>query len=487
MKRLHIVLHAHLPWVKHHRPWSVEERWFHDARWTAYVPLLEIAERHRGLTFSLSPSLLAMLEDEELERRSQQHCQELDTLNRGPGSIFPAAEQFGMRLSRARESGPLIPRLCALRRQDRIATWTTAASHAYLPGFSPHPRAIGAQLILGDALFRSLMGGPPQGVWIPECGVDDVVVKAVEAHCSGPTVVAEHALGEAAGVGPASSGNTVWLPRQRAATHRIWSRDHGFPGHANYREFHLDLAHRLAEERLGPFQRGTMSGLKYWRIGDGPLHPPYEPTLATAQVERDAADMTAWLDEHVREDTVTTLAFDAELFGHWWWEGPQFLERLLARIDAHPSLTLSFPHDPLPPISPGRPVSSSWGRGGDHRGWVSPRNARQWRDLHMTFRTVWDAGRSSPNSDMTALAWEAALQMSAGDWLFLLEEGTAGDYPLRRLRTHRDTARRSAELLSSGRRVEEISRPDGGLLWRGTSPRLDLHRVYERLDRPGED
>src|SRR5215471_11972024 len=81
---LSLVLHAHLPFVRHpeHEKF-LEENWLFEAISETYIPLLEVMERwlrdgmETRLTLTLSPTLCSMLLDPLLQERYLRHLEEL--------------------------------------------------------------------------------------------------------------------------------------------------------------------------------------------------------------------------------------------------------------------------------------------------------------------------------------------------------------------------------------------------------------------------
>ena len=171
-----IVLHAHLPWVRHPehaRP--LEERWLHEALWESYLPLIDVLERladdgiRAPITISVSPPLAAMLADDLLRRRFGDHLERLErlaaSLARGsllapelrPALAFYQARFAGVHAAWDRIAGDLLGALAAHARAGRIELVTTTATHAYLPGLLSSPASIRAQLRLGLRGFEALV------------------------------------------------------------------------------------------------------------------------------------------------------------------------------------------------------------------------------------------------------------------------------------------------------------------------------------------
>ena len=467
MLRFALVLHAHLPWVRGAEPWTMGERWLHEALWECYLPLLDLldelaADRARALvTVSVSPTLAAMFRDPELGRRFEAHLNALVELNdrqRQP-ELAPAVAHHAERLEQARASwerhaGDLLGALRAHQRSGHLELMTSAASHAYLPGLAVVPHAAEAQLALGRRSFARLVGNEPAGVWLPECGYDEAVDLAVA--CSGyqHTVVDHHGVAFAwprvpEGSAVVSPNGVVCIPRDRATARLVWSRTDGYPGHPHYREFYRDVGFDRPASELGPFGADTMTGLKYQRITarGGSRKEPYDPGAAREQADAHAADFVAQLEARARAgETMVVAAYDAELFGHWWFEGPRFLRSMLRRVgksDLLSPTTLSRLARSRLPIA--QPAASSWGRGGFGQVWLGERAAPHWRHLHAGHREIAALARDGVEGTWRSRALEEAVRemllAEASDWLFMIDGDELTAYGEERLRGHLERAR----------------------------------------------
>ncbi len=423
--RLVLVLHAHLPWVRDEVPF---ERWLHEALWACYLPLLDVFDTVRGITLSVSPTLAGMLADEALQRRFVHHldamgalCERLAATHDGDALRFYAARVASARATWTRIGGDLLGAWRQLHDDGAIELSTTAVTHAYLPGLSVLPQAVAAQLSLGRLAFERTLGVAPCGRWLPECGIDDVVDETLARQDVSHTFVDEHAarfahprIATPVFYSPRGVG---YLSRDREASHRVWSRERGYPRHDSYREFYQDVGHSGVDVR--PFEPGSMTGVKLQRIGGG----PYDPEAAARRARHDAADFAAWLGGR----DVVIAAYDAELFGHWWLEGPTFLSALGdalggALVPASRLLDRSWPV--------AAPAASSWGRGGHAAPWMA--HPEVWRLLHETHRAV--TSRHASDAALREL-----LLMQASDWLFMLD-GPLSAYARRRLTRHAQNA-----------------------------------------------
>ncbi len=494
-----IVLHAHLPYVRHpEHARSLEERWLFEALWESYLPLLGALDRlaadgiDAGFTVSLSPPLLAMLGDDLLRRRFDDHLLRLDALAarveaRHSGSAFaPAAAFYRRRIEAARRAwddlgGDVAGAFARHAAAGHIELLTTAASHAFLPGLLP--ASIRAQLRLGLRAFSRLSGAPaPRGLWLPECGVDPRLDADLAAAGVRFTVVDAHALELAAPRPPrgaavpvASPAGVALFGRDAASVREVWSRDAGYPGHPAYREFWRDAGFDLPERDLGgeigPDGARIMTGLKLRRItGPGDDKAPYDPDAAAAQARAHAADFVARREAalgrlvEAAAPPVLVAAYDAELFGHFWLEGPVFLEHVArglaasARAGRAAATSLGAYLDRWPPSSTAQPAASTWGEGGWGAVWVGPRTAPLWRHVHHAERAVLatlevgERGRGLGGPAGLALdqAIRELLLLESSDWAFMIDRGDMIPYAEARVRDHADRVRRLTSLVCEG-------------------------------------
>jgi 1,4-alpha-glucan branching enzyme len=499
-----LLLHAHLPYVRHpehDRP--LEERWLHEALAESYLPILGVLDRlaaegiRAPFTVSISPPLAAMLGDDLLRRRFVDHLGRLerlaDRLDRGEG-IDPAAiaaagaagEPLAFMRRRLAEvraiwdriGGDVGGALLAHRDEGRIELCTTTATHAYLPGLLASPASIRAQLRLGLRAFERLTGRRPLGLWLPECAYDPRLGPELAAAGVRYTVLDAHGLSLARPRPPAGIAAPILSPegvaffaRDPSASRDVWSRAAGYPGDPAYREFYRDVGFDLPAEALGgeigPKGTRVMTGLKLHRItGPGPHKEPYDPARAAARAGEHAALFVA-----DRETTLTVVPgvdgakilvapFDAELFGHWWFEGPLFLEQVLRRLHASATegrlqpVTLGGYLERFPEAAIAEPAASSWGEGGFGAVWVGPEAARLSRHVRQAERRVRAAcERRRGAVGLAGRALDQAIRelclLSSSDWAFMLHRGEMGEYAEARVRAHAYRAARLADIAES--------------------------------------
>lgn len=491
-----LVLHAHLPYVRHpEHARSIEERWLFEALWECYLPIVAILERlgregaRAPLSISVSPPLAAMLRDPLLTKRFDDHLARLERLaareaRRREGSEFgPAAAHHAERAREARRawdavSGDVLGALAALARKGQVELMTSAATHGYLPGVPPE--GVRAQLRLGRRSFERLTGLSPVGLWLPECAFEPRLLPDLARSGFGFSVLDAHGL-ELARPRPdtwqarpvVAPGGFAFFGRDSVASREVWSREVGYPGHPAYRDFYRDVGFDLPEDELdgevGPHGTRLATGLKYHRVtarGRGDKEP-YVPREAEALAREHARDFVerrsralARLASNDRSGgamPISVAAYDAELFGHWWFEGPVFLEEVLRRLAdsasrggiSATSLGGYLEAEPAHPLA--EPSASTWGEGGYGEVWAGPEAASLWRHARRAVASVAEAARAAREAGgVRGLALDQAIReamlLLASDWAFMIHRGDASAYASTRFVTHHGRALRLADL-----------------------------------------
>ncbi|AEG14725.1 Domain of unknown function DUF1957 [Desulfofundulus kuznetsovii DSM 6115] len=524
---LALVLHAHLPFVRHpEMPECLEERWFFEALTECYIPLLEVLQGlvrdgvSFQLTISLSPPLLAMLADPLLQERYLNHLEAMIQLGEaecrrtaGDASLHPLALMYLEKLKEVRRAytnkyqGDLIGAFRTLQKSGKVELITTCATHGYLPLIQTR-EARKAQIGVGVDFYARLFGGPPHGFWLPECGYAPGVEELLKEFGISYFIVETHGLLYADPVprygvfAPASCANGLAVfGRDPESSRQVWDRQTGYPGDFFYREFYRDIGYDLDLDYLRPYLPGGTirvdTGFKYYRItGPGPHKEPYRPELARERAAEHAAHFLYHRQQQVLRHgakmdrpPLVVAPYDAELFGHWWYEGPQWIDLLCRKT--------CFDQDVIQMITPGQYLSlhpdlqvvdlpmSSWGEGGYSRVWLNPSNDWIYRHLHRAEAAMADLADLHPNAAgvkkraLNQAARELLLAQSS-DWAFILRMETAVDYARKRLTEHIGRFNLLAEQLENGyideAALQEMEYRDN------IFPQLD-YRIYSRHRR----
>lgn len=481
---LAIVLHAHLPYVRHPEyEYFLEENWYYEALTETYLPLLDAFDRLVAdgvpfrLTVGLTPSLLAMFTDPFLSDRYLQHLANLQELadreeerTRQQPEFHVLAEMYRNWLARARYlfdtvyGRNLVEAFARLERQGRIEIIASAATHGYLPLLDYNPPAVRAQITVGVDEHRRLFGRPPRGFWLPECGFmpgHDVYL----ADCGIRYFITDaHGLYFAsprpryANFAPIFTRNGVAaFGRDLESSKQVWSATEGYPGDWEYRDFYRDIGFDLDLDYLRPYltpdgQR-IPTGFKYYRItGKTADKQPYDPQRAREKAAVHAGNFMFNREKQVEHlagvmdrKPVIVAPYDAELFGHWWFEGPQWLEFLLRKLaydqETVKTVTLSDYLAEYPRNQVSTPAQSSWGWKGYHEVWLNGSNDWVYRHIHKASERLTALLERFPCPDgFAARALKQAarelLLAQSSDWPFIMKTGTMVPYAVRRLKDH---------------------------------------------------
>jgi 1,4-alpha-glucan branching enzyme len=500
---LALILHAHLPFVRHpEHEHFLEEDWFFEAITETYVPLLQMMQRLLidnvpfKLTISLSPTLSAMLQDDLLrqryirhldllidlvarERKRNQNQPHLAELSQFYSELFAETRRFFFDECKCN----LLAVFRELRSRGVLEIIGSAATHGLLPLLDQQSReAARAQVLIGRDVYVDLFKTGPNGFWLPECGyaprLDSILQ---EANIRWFVLDASGLL-----FGNPQPQRAIYAPcytragpaafgRDRDSSRQVWSAEEGYPGDPAYREFYRDIGFDAPLEHLGPVARGVrkFSGVKYHRItGRNKEKELYDRAAAEKAVEVHGAHFLAQRRAQSRQlvalgvDPIIVVPFDAELFGHWWFEGPRFLEIFIrkAAFDQK-DFRLTTPGEYLaahPTQQTIEPAASSWGDRGHFEVWIGKNNSWIYPHLQVAAQRMTKLARThaanstasvaqnstdsigqvsehttlrQPDRVLKQLARELLLAQSS-DWAFLMQTGTAREYATKRTLDH---------------------------------------------------
>src|SRR5213595_3395784 len=479
---LALILHAHLPFVRHpEHEHFLEEDWFFEAVTESYIPLLRMMQRLLDdsvpfkLTMSLTPTLCAMLQDKLLRERYVHHLDNLIDLSareqkrhRNHPQLRELADFYFKIFCETRaffvdeRKCGLLSLFRELRDDGALEIIASAATHGLLPILQQQaPQAARAQVLIGRDVYADLFGAEPSGFWLPECAyAPELEAILQEANIRWFALDAHGLL-----FGKPQPRRSIYAPcytpsgpaafaRDCDSSRQVWSAHEGYPGDPVYREFYRDVGFDLPMEHLGPIARGSrrFAGVKYCRItGRGEEKELYDREAAEKAVEMHAAHFVKQRRRQLRElsalgfDPIVVVPFDAELFGHWWFEGPRFLDLVIREAVKNDDLSWATPSEYLathPTQQAIQPAASTWGENGYLAVWLDQSNAWIYPHLHIAVQRMSEAARkhaegSSPLADrvLKQLARELLLAQSS-DWAFLMKTGTAKEYATKRTLDH---------------------------------------------------
>ncbi|MFN8149366.1 MAG: 1,4-alpha-glucan branching protein, partial [Candidatus Nanopelagicales bacterium] len=340
-----LVLHTHLPWLAHHGAWPVGEEWLHQAWATSYLPVVDVLDRLAAegrtdlLTLGVTPVVHAQLDDPWFGRefhtwlgfwatRAEGLATHRDPALRATGHREYAAAQRALAEFEGRWGAGFSPVLRPLVDAGTVELLGGPATHPFQPLLDRPWQRFALRTGLDDATLR--LGHRPEGIWAPECGYrpgierDYADLGVRRFLVDGPTMLG--AGGTTAAGATVGDSDVVAFARDLDVTYRVWSPRKGYPGGRWYRDFHT-------------FDHD--SGFRASRVTSTstPSHEkaPYDPDRAAEAVHADARDfvdvvrrrLVDLAAERDGREAVVVAAYDTELYGHWWHEGPQWLEAVL--------------------------------------------------------------------------------------------------------------------------------------------------------------
>lgn len=477
-------LHAHLPYVRHPEyPDFLEEDWLYEAISETYLPLLSVFEKlledgvDFRITMTITPSLANMLADPLLQSRYYERLnkhiefaeKELWRTKSLP-EFQPAANMYDHHFKECRRlwekyNGNILTGFKNLQDIGKIEIITCCATHGFLPLMN-NEKAQRAQIRAAIEDYERHFGRAPRGIWLAECayypGIDKILKEEgirfffLEAH------------GILYGTPRPKFGvfAPVYCPsgvaafsRDMETAHQVWSAESGYPGDPDYREFYRDLGYDLEYEYVKPYLHSDgvrrNIGIKYHRItGKVSLSDkqPYNPEWARNKAAEHAGNFlfnrvkqVEYLAEILGRPPLVTSMYDAELFGHWWFEGPDFIDFLFRKMhhdqDTIKPITPVEYLDKFPVNQVITPAASSWGDKGYYEVWLNETNDYIYRHLHKAAERMVELAEKFPNASGVL---ERALNQSArelllaqsSDWAFIMTTGTMVEYAEKRTRDH---------------------------------------------------
>ncbi|HOX28419.1 MAG TPA: DUF1957 domain-containing protein [bacterium] len=530
-----LVLHSHLPWVMYHE--SLQEEWLFEATAETYIPLLDMIHKlaeediSAKITFTMSPVLAEQLKLSHFKERFAKYCEEKIESSRQDKKNFEKHnahmaylatrwEAFYMNtLDRFtnRYRKDIIGAFRELQDAGHIEMMTCGATHAYFPA-ACEDTSIQAQVRTAVETHTENFGRPPRGLWLPECGYRPACrwappVGAKHGEIPYPRKGVEEFLGEAgvryfvvdnhqlmkafphdlnkdpffayvAKGAQAPGGPVSVFARDIPLSLQIWRHEIGYPGDGSYLDFH---------------KKHSDGRLRYWKIthtkADMGNKDLYHPDDAYKQKLPEHAGHFKFLIagslkthfEQTGQSSMVMTAFDTELFGHWWFEGPDFLYHLLKWINSDPEIkteTCSEYLDRMPAVSEVFLPESSWGAGYDSSTWINEEVAwaldREYdteREMQILAREFFNTQDPELMKILKQCARELMLLMSS-DWKFMIKNWSARDHAERRVMYHYNDFKRLARMAREYGRGAYVDPGE----WTFLGDSMARDRLFENID-----
>jgi len=477
-----LVLHSHLPFVKKSGRWPFGEEWFFEAMLDTYIPLsiTFLNLKNKGvdfhITLSVTPVLVEQLSDPYMIYETEKYIEEkiilaekdyymfekegkkeAEVANFYKNRYYKILENFRNNFSRN-----LLKFWRELQNDGNLEILTSSATHAYLP-LLKNSSSIYAQLFIGKENYKRHFDKEPKGIWLPECAYKPGIEKFLSQLSFKYFFVDTHTIlgGESLGypeIKDHKEKRTILYPyyvdetdvvvfgRHERTSMQVWSSQWGYPGDGLYREFH---------------KKSEGSGLQYWRIVSKEVDlgnkEVYDPDSAKNKVLEHAFHFINLLEDEGRNnDGIITAMYDTELFGHWWFEGIIFLERVYELINESKivkSITPTPFLDSNPPKEKINLPESSWGKGGKHEVWLNDDTKDLWEKIHEvedeTEKIIEEVSIDSlwKEKVIKQLVKEKLL-LESSDWTFLITTNQAREYGYMRFSQHYENFKTLVNLLN---------------------------------------
>ena len=477
-----LVLHTHQPYVRKNGVFPVGEDWLYQVMADTYLPLLEMLAQleHEGLTsclaVTMTPVLCEQLADPYVKERFIEY---LRVMAEHAGSDTRDFEYFSdekrkalgeayrddyrrKRLAYLAIDGDLLGALEAFEEGGLIEVISSSATHAFLPGFAD-PRGVEHQVRLGIDSHRRHFGCDPAGCWIPECAYSVGLENLLESEGVRYMLIDGTALPNglpSTYAYLAGSSHVSAIARSERAHRNVWDEVSGYPTDGAY---------------IDSTKYYHSSGLYYWRVTglDVPIENKevYEPKAA----QRRALEHARHFIDEVTEELVSSpppaaaasgnatplpivlASYDTELFGHFWREGPYWLEVTLRSLAQCEGLVLTTPFVYLTENASAAGTSlkeTTWGTNRDHSTWLNESTAWMWDELCRAQNKLFELsslrGQGEHYDRALAQAVREILLLESSDWPYMVAKDRAKEYSIERFTAHSERFRRITGALERG-------------------------------------
>ncbi|MGB9843944.1 MAG: 1,4-alpha-glucan branching protein domain-containing protein [Caldisericia bacterium] len=488
---LFIFLHSHLPFSLNKGRWPFGEEWLFEISLSTYLPLLKIFHELKdeniefNLNLGITPVLMDQLKTEYFKEKFLEYIEikekngliDYEKYKNNPKIIsildYYMSELNDLKKLYEKINFDIVDAFNKLQNEGYIEIGTSAITHAYLP-LLKYDESREMQIKNGVIVYKKYINKNPNIIWLPECAYKPGIEKILKETGINFFILNYHSLIEESEeifrygrkdlkFDLKNKFSTLFLYetdyepyvllRNPETSESVWSRDYGYPGDGDYREFH---------------KKSENSGFQYWRITDKNVSlgdkDYYDFRKANEKAKIHALDFKNNLEKIFTDfnnnydlEGLIVAAYDTELFGHWWYEGVQFIKELL-KLSSNSDIYKTTTTKNLikeAPIKKGKFSESSWGLGGYHYTWLNSETMWIWEKIHEIEDKFMNLKEVDLEKLKTLLKEKFLLESS--DFPFLVTTSTAKDYAINRFNEH---YKKFLMLLDGKITPEEINKDD---------------------------
>ncbi|MGA1825681.1 MAG: 1,4-alpha-glucan branching protein domain-containing protein [bacterium] len=483
-----LILHAHLPFVRHPgKEIYLEEEWLFEAMTECYIPILKVLYQFVEenidfrLTVSLSPPLITMFEDPLLQKKYILYLERLINLSeqeikrtKRKTVFYNLAEMYYKNFCEIKRlfctvyKKSLVQAFKKLNDLGLVEIITSAGTHGFLPILQLNPAAVRSQIESAVDLYKKTFGKDLTGIWLPECGYYEGLDNLLREYGIRYFILDSHGLLNGSDKPKYGVYSPVFCPsgvagfaRDPESSSQVWSAQSGYPGDPDYREFYRDIGFDLDTDYIKEFTlpngQRRHTGIKYYRITGSDNKEPYifqnamnKAAIHAQYFMENKIKQITTIDNSMFRDSnrmpIIVAPFDAELFGHWWYEGPDWLNFLFRKIVFDQSvIKLSTPSEYLKehPVNQIMvPSASTWGDKGysevwidESNDWIYPYLTKGARRLQLLIEKYGESQDPLIERALKQAVRELMLAQSS-DWAFIIKAGTTVEYAYNRIKEH---------------------------------------------------
>jgi len=484
-----ILLHAHLPYINHPEENYIEENWFFENVVESYVPFLMMIERllNDGIeprfSISISPTLCYMMENENLQSKLKRYIElrlkliESEISKEKNEKIIDNLKMYLDLYNYVYDfletySFDLITPFKFYKNQGILEIVTTPATYPILPLFT-NKKIIDSHIKIASSDYKERFLHPLKGIFLSECAYDKSVLESLKKNSIEYFFVDDTAIDKTKYdpyfLYKTSNGINIFV--RDSISSEIVIGESSYPANPIYRDFYKDIGYEREIDYLKEFTLFTQripTGIKYWKITDlsGIKEKEiYDFNLALNQVEVDASNFIEKIIERFKgyeKNSLVVSCFNMEIFGHRWFEGIYFLEKLFRKIRSErypiqfltPSEYISMNNFTIKTIEP---EISSWSDNGYFDKWLNERNDFIYPYIYEITQKYLRIVNKYVNTNVSfpmdlalrQLAREILL-MHSSDWSVMINYDTHKEYAISRLKKHYLNSIKIFEQISSG-------------------------------------